>query len=347
MIDLRSDTVTKPTPAMRAAMANAEVGDDVYGEDVTMRKLEETAAQLFHKEAAIFVTSGTQGNQVAVLTHMKRGEEVIVEADSHVFYYELGAMSSLAGVQVRQVPGVRGQMAPHDVEKAIRKENIHFPRTSLICLENTHNRAGGAVLPLSHMQAIADLAKAHHLPVHLDGARIFNASVAAGVSLGAYGDTVDTLQVCLSKGLAAPVGSLLVGPKAFIEEAKRWRKAFGGGLRQSGVLAAPGLIALTEMVDRLADDHRRAKELANAFANMAGLRVDLSTVMTNIVIIDINELTCTSDAFLQELLTNGVIASDFDDGKIRFVTHLGIEDEDITRTIDIVANVVKQHTVHA
>lgn len=336
MIDLRSDTVTKPTPAMRAAMANAQVGDDVYGEDPTVVNLEETAAKLLGKEAALFVTSGTQGNQVAVLTHTHPGQEVIVEAQAHVYYYEVGAMASLAGVQVRAVPGERGQMHPDDVRKAIRDDNIHFPKTSLICLENTHNRSGGAVLPLSYMDEIQAIATERQIAVHLDGARLFHAAVATGHHIAEFAKRADSVQLCLSKGLSAPVGSLLLGTFEFIARARKWRKALGGGMRQAGVLAAPGLIALTQMVDRLKEDHDRAKRLAQALAQMPGIMINPDHVETNIVIADIHALSCTTEAFLADLAQEGVLASDFGSGLVRFVTHLGIADDDIDRTISVI-----------
>lgn len=343
MIDLRSDTVTKPTPAMRAAMANADVGDDVYGEDKTVVTLEETAAQLLGKEAALFVTSGTQGNQVAVLTHTRPSQEVIVESQAHIYYYEVGAMASLAGVQVRTVDGVRGKMRPDDVRQAIRDNNIHFPDTSLICLENTHNRAGGAVLPVAYMDEIQAIARERNIAIHLDGARLFHASIATGQPVAEFARRVDTVQLCLSKGLSAPIGSLLVGSRDFIARARKWRKALGGGMRQVGVLAAPGLIALTQMVDRLQDDHDRAKRLAVALSQMPDVRIDPNFVETNIVIADIANLRCSPDEFLHDLAKEGILASDFGTGLVRFVTHLGIEDEDIEQAIAVIHRVVQAH----
>lgn len=333
MIDLRSDTVTQPTTAMRQAMAQAVVGDDVYGEDKTVTKLEETAAQMLGKEAGLFVTSGTQGNQVAILTHTKRGEEVIVEADAHVFYYEVGAMAALGGLQTRPIVGERGMMPLTAMEEAIRPQNIHFPETGLICLENTHNRAGGTVLPLSYMQSVKELADRNHIPVHLDGARLFNAVVASGISAKEYAATVDSVQFCLSKGLAAPVGSVLVGTAEFIEKARKWRKMLGGGMRQAGVIAAPGLIALTQMVDRLADDHVRAKRLAQGLANIRGIVVDVDRVETNIVIADVRDSGLTPDEFLATLSECGVLAAGFGGTLVRFVTHVDITDDHIDETI--------------
>ncbi len=343
MIDLRSDTVTKPTPAMRAAMANAEVGDDVYGEDKTVIALEETAAQLFGKEAALFVTSGTQGNQVAVLTHTRPSQEVIVESQAHIYFYEVGAMAALAGVQVRTVAGVHGQMRPDDVLQAIRNDDIHFPQTSLICLENTHNRAGGAVLPLAYMDEIRTIARERKIAIHLDGARLFHASIATGQPVAEFANRADSVQVCLSKGLSAPIGSILAGSRDFIHRARKWRKALGGGMRQVGVLAAPGLIALTQMVDRLQDDHDRAKSLALALSQMPDVVIDLDHVETNIVIANITKLRCSPDEFLHDLAKEGVLASNFGDGLIRFVTHLGIEDDDIERAIMVIYQVVQSH----
>lgn len=333
MIDLRSDTVTKPTQRMRQAMAQAEVGDDVYGEDPTVRALEETAAEMLGKEAGLLVTSGTQGNQTAVLTHTRPGQEVIVEADAHVFYYEVGAMAALAGVQTRPLHGVRGQMAIDDIEAAIRGNNIHYPETGLICLENTHNRAGGAVLPLAYMESAYALARRMGVPVHLDGARLFNASVAVGVPVRHFAACADTVQICLSKGLAAPIGSLLVGTRDVIARARKWRKALGGGMRQAGVIAAPGLIALTEMVERLAEDHERARRLAEGLANVAGIAVDVSAVETNIVVADVSSVGMSVSEFVATLADCGVLATEFGGSTVRFVTHLDIREEDIDDTV--------------
>lgn len=328
-IDLRSDTVTKPTIEMRKAMADAEVGDDVYGEDPTVRRLEEHTAELLGKEAGLFVTSGTQGNQVAIATHAKTGEEIIAEAESHIFYYEAGAVSAIAGAQIRQVPGRRGILDPDQVKAAIREPNVHHPRTALISLENTHNRGGGAVIPLATMKAIRDVAKSANVPVHIDGARLFNAAAAAGIPAKAFADCADTVQICLSKGLCAPVGSVLVGSRSFIEAARQWRKRLGGGMRQAGVIAAPGLIALDKMVDRLAEDHENARRFAEHLANIRGIEVDLKNVETNIVIVDIESSAMKPAAFLQDLKDRGVLASSFGGTLIRFVTHHDVSRTDI------------------
>lgn len=342
MIDLRSDTVTKPTQEMREAMYKAEVGDDVYKEDPTVNKLEELAADLLGKEAALFVTSGTQGNQVAILSHTRPGDEIILEADSHIFYYEAAAASALAGVQTRTVQGNRGQMPIADIKKAIRGIDIHTPNTRLIALENTHNRAGGAVLPIEYMRDVYQLAQNHSIPVHLDGARLFNASVALGKNVSELTKYVDTVQICLSKGLSAPMGSILAGPKDWIENARKWRKRLGGGMRQAGLMAAPGIVALTKMVDRLAEDHVRAKKLATGLNELDGLIVDVSNVETNIVLVDIKGLNMTADAFMAELHQESIYGSVFGEYLVRLTTHREITDADIDNTIKAIANIVKR-----
>jgi threonine aldolase len=339
MIDLRSDTVTKPSEAMRRAMAHAQVGDDVYGEDPTVRELEELAADLLGMEAALFVTSGTQGNQVAVLAHTSRGDEVIVEQDAHIYYYEVGAMASLAGVQVRTVSGRRGQMPIAAIRAQLRGPNIHFPDVSLICLENTHNRAGGAVLPLAYMQEVRALAAEVGLAVHLDGARLWNAVVASGVSAKAYAACCDSVQFCLSKGLGAPIGSLLVGSRPFIERARKWRKALGGGMRQAGVIAAPGVIALTQMVERLAEDHRRARGLAEGLANIRGFSVDVAGVETNIVVADVAALGVDVERVIAAFAEQGVAVTGFGGTAIRFVTHVDVDDEAVATALSAAARV--------
>nr|WP_276531934.1 low-specificity L-threonine aldolase [Brevibacillus invocatus] len=336
---MRSDTVTKPTEAMIDAMAQAEVGDDVYKEDPTINRLEEIAADYLGKEAALFVTSGTQGNQVAVLTHCVNGDEVILEAESHLFYYEAGAMAALAGVQTRTLPGVRGAMQATDVEKAIRGVNIHYPRTKLICLENTHNRAGGAVLTPDQMKAVYDVASARHIPVHLDGARLYNAAVALGIDVRELTRYTDTVQVCLSKGLSAPVGSVLAGDRDFIEEARWWRKKLGGGMRQAGYLAAPGILALTEMTQRLQEDHDRAKQLE---VGLQKLQIEVEPVETNIVLVNTHSLKLTAEQFISRLREKGVLANDFDQYVTRFTTHRHIEEQDITRVLEIMEGIVEE-----
>ncbi|ATF13991.1 low-specificity L-threonine aldolase [Brevibacillus brevis X23] len=337
-IDLRSDTVTKPTEEMLRAMVEAEVGDDVYREDPTVNRLEAIAAEILGKEAALFVTSGTQGNQVAVLTHCVNGDEVIAEADSHIFYYEGGAMSALAGVQTRTLVGERGALRAEDVERAIRGNNIHFPRTKLICLENTHNRAGGAVISVAQMKSVYDTAQKHGIPVHLDGARLFNAAVAQGVVVSELSAFADTVQICLSKGLSAPVGSILAGDRAFIEEARWWRKKVGGGLRQAGYLAAPGIIALTQMAERLAEDHERAQQLAKGLRQLS---LQVEQVETNIVLVNTDSIGQTAVAFLERLEEKGVLAVDFDEYVIRFTTHRHISDQHIKNVVEAVEQLLE------
>ncbi|WAH37781.1 threonine aldolase family protein [Alicyclobacillus dauci] len=341
-IDLRSDTVTQPTADMRRAMAEAEVGDDVYGEDPTVNRLETLAAEMLGKEAALFVTSGTQGNQVAIATIARTGEEVIAEAESHIFYYEAAAVSAFVGAQIRQVPGRKGVLQPTDIKQAIRPRDVHQPRTALICIENTHNRAGGTVTPVHVLEEISSIAKASGVPVHMDGARLFNAAVASGRSAKEIASHVDTVQFCLSKGLSAPVGSVLAGSKAFIDEARQWRKRMGGGLRQAGILAAPGILALTTMVDRLAEDHENARYLAEQLSALPGVTVDLETVQTNIVIADIAGTEVDVNVFVQALRDEGVLSSAFGPTTVRFVTNKDVSREDISTAVDVIANVLKQ-----
>lgn len=305
-IDLRSDTVTKPTDAMLRAMYEAEAGDDVYGEDPTVNRLERVAAEILGKEDALFVTSGTQGNQVAVLTHCVNGDEVILEADSHLFYYEGGAMAALAGVQTRTIAGDRGALPPQEVAKAIRGVNIHFPRTRLICMENTHNRAGGAVVRPEQMKSVYEVANRNNVPVHLDGARLFNAAVALGCEVTGLTRYTDSVQVCLSKGLSAPVGSVLAGSRAFIQEARWWRKKLGGGMRQVGYMAAPGILALTEMTSRLAEDHQRAHDLA---VGLQKLSLHVEPVETNIVLVHTDKAVFLPNNFWPSWLKKGCLLS--------------------------------------
>lgn len=337
MIDLRSDTITKPTDKMREAMYKAVVGDDVYGEDPTINELEVTAAKMLGKEAALFVTSGTQGNQIAVLTHCRQGDEIILDEDSHIVFYEGGAISAFAGVQPRTIKSNRGMMDPEKLKNSIRSNDIHFPDTSLICLENTHNRGGGAVIPPEHMKKLYDVALEHQIPVHLDGARLFNAAVALKQPLTAFTQYTTTVQVCLSKGLGAPVGSILAGPKDFIERARKWRKRLGGGLRQAGILGASGLIALNDMVERLAIDHEHAKLLANGIASHPMLSV-INDVETNIVLIDITKTGKDSSQFITELTAAGILAVPFGPTTIRFTTHYDVNRDQIEQAIAIITS---------
>jgi threonine aldolase len=339
-IDLRSDTVTVPTPEMRRAMFEAEVGDDVYGEDPTIIRLEQLAAQMLGKEAALFVPTGTQGNQVAILSHTGRGQEVIMEAESHVFYYEAGGIAALAACQTRPVPGLRGAMDPDRVEAAIRGDDIHFPRTALVCVENTHNRSGGCILPQENVQAIADLAHRYGIPVHMDGARVFNAAVASGRPVAELVAPVDSIMFCLSKGLAAPVGSLLMGSREFIGKARRNRKLLGGGMRQAGILAAAGIVALTAMVDRLAEDHEHARQLGRGLNAIAGLAVDMESVQTNMVMFDIHDERWDGGTLSGALKSAGVLANATGPRRVRLVTHKDITAADVPEALARIAQVV-------
>jgi threonine aldolase len=324
MIDLRSDTVTQPTPAMRAAMANAEVGDDVYGEDPTINHLEKEAAKIFGKEAAIFVPTGTMGNQIAIRLHTRHGQEVICEARSHVLDWEMAMVAAFSGCQARTVAADRGILTWAHVKQAIGAKIYYRAQTGLICLENTHNMAGGTVTPLSVMQEIWDGAREAGLPVHLDGARVFNAAVALGISVATLTQGFDTVMFCLSKGLGAPVGSMLVGSREAIDEARIFRKALGGGMRQAGVLAAAGLIALKEMPARLKDDHANARLLAEAIASETAAEIDLDAVQSNIVIF---KLRNHGDAakFCNALKQKGILSSAVGPHSVRFVTHYDVD----------------------
>ncbi len=340
IVDLRSDTVTQPTPAMRKAMYEAEVGDDVYREDPTITKLEELGASLTGKEAGLYMTSGTMGNQVAIMTHTKKGDEVICEQEAHVFYYEVAGIACLSGAQPRPVAGEKGILSANDIRRVIRPHDVHAPDTSLICLENTHNRAGGTCYPPETLAAIAKLARHHNIPVHMDGARLFNAAVAMNMTAAEIAASVDTVQFCLSKGLGAPVGSLLTGSRNFIEKARRYRKMLGGGMRQAGIIAAAGIVALTQMVDRLADDHDHARILGEGLANL-GLGVDLSALQTNIVIFDVIPAGKSVQSFASELQAQGVKVNIFGESTIRMVTHYGIQKDDIDYALTTAAKIVK------
>ncbi|MCG0276009.1 MAG: low-specificity L-threonine aldolase [Thermosediminibacteraceae bacterium] len=341
-IDLRSDTVTLPTQEMREAMYRAEVGDDVYGEDPTVKKLEEMAAEIMGKEAAMFVTSGTQGNQVSIMTHTHPGEEIILEEKSHIFTYEVGGIGYLAGVQARLIPGKKGVMDPSDIEAAIRENDIHFPKTSLICVENTHNRAGGTVIPLDILKKTYEVAKKHGIPVHMDGARIFNAATFLGVPVKEIARYADSVMFCLSKGLCAPVGSIVAGSKEFIERARKFRKMLGGGLRQAGFLAAAGIVALEKMTGRLKEDHENARLLAEGLNAIPGIFIDMETVQTNIVICDISGLRINADEFAKRLFKKGIKVNGGSGYQVRFVTHYGIDRNDILTTVEAVKEIAQE-----
>ena len=335
VVDLRSDTVTLPTEEMFEAIRTAQLGDDVYREDPTVNRLEELAARKLGKEAALLTTSGTQANLVSVLSQTKRGDEVILEADAHLYYYEVGAFSALGGLVPRLVRGHHGVMTSQDIESVLRPPDIHFPLTSLICIENSHNRAGGTVWSPSQMKEVFDFAKSRRLNVHLDGARIFNAAVAQNVDVREFTRYVDTLMFCLSKGLSAPIGSLVVGDREFIDSARRYRKMLGGGMRQAGVIAAAGIIAIEKMVGRLKDDHANAKILAKGLAKVEGITIDPSHVQTNIVIYDVTGLGTSAADWVAKMRDFGVLAGAVDSGRVRMVTHRGIEKEDVDYAVSM------------
>ncbi|WP_375743357.1 low-specificity L-threonine aldolase [Corallococcus interemptor] len=325
-IDFRSDTVTKPTPAMRRLMADAEVGDDVYGEDPTVRRLEERVAERLGLEAAVFVPSGTQANQIAIGAYCRPGDEVLTEEGSHILQYEGGAVPALWGAQPGPLPGERGLLKPETVAAAVREDNIHNPRTRLLSLENTHNRGGGTVWPVERFKAVVDAGRKAGLAVHLDGARLFNAEVAAGRPASAWASLTDSTSVCFSKGLGAPVGSALAGRKDVIREARRLRKRLGGGMRQAGILAAAALYALEHHVERLAEDHANARRLAEGLAQVPGVKVDLSRVETNMVFADLVRPAAEASALL---LKQGVLANPTGPHSIRLVCHLDVSAADI------------------
>ena len=325
MIDLRSDTVTKPTPAMREAMASAEVGDDVYSEDPTINRLERDAAEVFGKEAAIFVPTGTMGNQIAIRLHTQHGQEVICEARSHVLDWEMAMMAAFSGCQARTVAAERGILTWDHIRPAIGAKIYYRAQTGLVCLENSHNMAGGTVTPLPVLETIWEGARAAGLPIHLDGARVFKAATALGMSVAELTSGFDTVMFCLSKGLGAPVGSMLVGSEGAIRQARSYRKALGGGMRQAGILAAAGLIALHEMPKRLAEDHANARLLAEAVAAQPeAAEIDLEAVQTNIVIFKLRE---EGDAarFALELKQKGISVSAIGPHSVRFVTHYDVD----------------------
>lgn len=322
-------------------MNNAEVGDDVFQEDPTVNRLEELAAKKVRKESALFVPSGTMGNLIAVLTHCQRGDEVILEIDSHIYYYEVGGMSALAGVIPRLIVGDKGIPNPQDIKKALRDENLHYPNTTLICLENTHNRAGGTIASPEVIEEICQLAHQRKILVHLDGARIFNAAVALDIEPALLTKNVDSVMFCLSKGLSAPVGSILAGSKDFIQRARKNRKMLGGGMRQAGILAAAGIIALEHMMKRLKEDHKNARILGEGLANVSGIKVDLETIQTNMVYFDLQESGMDTYQFLPKLAKYNILGLPRPPTKVRLVTHYGISEEDIYATIKAIKEIVK------
>ncbi|MCY0877772.1 MAG: low-specificity L-threonine aldolase [Firmicutes bacterium] len=329
LVDLRSDTVTAPSSAMRQAMAEAEVGDDVYGEDPTVNRLEEAVAARLGKEAGLFVPSGTMANQVAILAHTDRGDELFLHRESHAYYYEGAAATLWAGVMVTLLEGAEGLFTPEELKSRVRPQDIHHPRPRLVLLENTHNRAGGAALSPERLDPVMALSHELDLKVHVDGARLFNAAVALGVPARRLVRDADSVSVCLSKGLGAPVGSVLVGPREFIERARRFRKWLGGGMRQAGILAAAGLVAL-ENIDRLAEDHRRARDLWEGLVAL-GYQAWMPTVPTNMVMVDTVE---PNHRMVAALKAEGVLVGALTPSRLRLVTHLDVSDEDIARALE-------------
>mgnify|MGYP002760895324 CR=1 FL=1 len=333
-IDLRSDTVTKPSQAMCAAMADAAVGDDVHGEDPTVNELEATVAELLETEAALFVPLGTMGNQIAARVHADRGDEVLVERESHIYKWELGGLAQHAGLQVRTVDGgSRGVVTPESIAEGYVEADSHRAGTGLVCLENTHNSKGGTAIAADEMDAAARAAHERNVPVHVDGARLFNAAAALDVEAARLVREADSVMCCLSKGLGAPVGSMLAGTESFIEKARRVRKLFGGGMRQAGVLAAPGLLAL-ENRDRLADDHENARALAAGLASIDGLSV--ADPETNIVM---SEPATPVERFVDACAAHGVNCGPFGEGRVRFCTHFGVSREDVETAVEAIAGI--------
>jgi|SRR5579859_968773 len=346
MIDLRSDTVTLPTPAMREAMYRAEVGDDVFGEDPTVNRLEELAAARLGKEAAMFVPSGTMGNTSAVITHCQRGDEVVLGARAHILLYEGGGAATFGGLPLRTVPNLdNGALDPAQVELTVQRATLHTSGTGLLCLENSQNDCGGRVMTLEQMRQLSDIAHQRGVPVHLDGARIFNAALALGVQASAIAAYADSVMFCLSKGLSAPVGSMLTGTHEFIGHARRTRKMLGGGMRQAGILAAAGIVALEQMVDRLAEDHANARRLAEGIAQIRGLHVDPTMVETNMVFFSLKRADGTPvdvQPFMQATREAGVLVIDMGPGRIRTVAHYGVTAEHIDTALAVFSKICRE-----
>jgi len=333
-IDLRSDTVTHPSPAMRRAIAEAELGDDVFGDDPTVNRLEEMAAVRMGKAAAMLVPSGTMANLAAVMAHCGRGDEVILGDQSHTFLYEAGGVAVLGSVHPHTLPNrPDGTLDPAAVESAIRPDNVHFPRTRLICLENTHNRCGGAPLTAEYTGVVASIARRHNLRLHIDGARIFNAAVALNCPVTDLTRDTNSVSFCLSKGLACPIGSLLCGPAEFIKEARRIRKVLGGGMRQAGIIAAAGIVALNEMIDRIAEDHANARRLAEGLAEIPGITLDPAAVRTNIVYFDV---ATPAAEFVKALADGAVRVISTGPNRCRAVTHYGIGSGEISAALKVI-----------
>lgn len=333
-IDLRSDTVTKPSLAMRSAIMEAEVGDDVYGEDPTVNKLQEKVAKMFGKEEALFVPTGVMGNQVCIRTHTNHGDEIIADEDSHIFVYENAAPAALSGVSIKTIPNRMGVITAEQIQTAIRPKAYYIPKTKLICLENTHGRSGGTIFPIEEIKKISLFARERNIKLHLDGARIWNASVASGISLSEYAKYFDSISVCLSKGLGAPIGSVIVGNKDFIDRALVYRKMFGGGMRQVGIIASAGLYAIENNIHRLAEDHKKAKLLADGLKKLKSFKIVPESVQTNMVIADIQSEK-TQEEVISLLKIKGILLTPERHNSIRAVTHLDVSFDEINRAVQI------------
>lgn len=338
-IDLRSDTVTKPPFEMRKVMAEAEVGDDVWGDDPTMNQLQEKVAAMLGKEAALFVPSGSMANSVSILAHTNRGDEVIMEKESHTFNYEVAAPAVIGGLQVHPLIGKSGILEPEQIEAAIRPDDVHNPPTKLVILENTHNRGGGKIYPIEKMAAIRKLTIRHNIAMHLDGARLFNACVVTGISPREYARYFDSLMFCFSKGLGAPVGSIVAGSNEFIKKAHRYRKMLGGGMRQVGILAAAADYALKHNVERLAEDHQHAQILAKALSTIDGFKIDPAEVETNIIVFEVNSSFITVNEVIERLAGKGVLMIPFGSKYVRAVTHLDVSLQEIEFAAEVIKSV--------
>jgi len=340
MIDLRSDTVTKPTPEMREAMAHAEVGDDVLGDDPTVSALEERTAEILDKETAVYMPSGTMTNQVALRAHTEPGDEIILDADTHTYFYESGAPAALSSVMCRLLNGERGIFTARDLEAVLRPVTIHFPVTKLVCIENTHNRGGGSIWPVELIKEVVETARAHNLKLHLDGARLWNASAATGIPERDYAQYFDSVSVCFSKGLGAPVGSALAGSVSFIERARRFRKQFGGGMRQAGIIAAGALYALNNNRSRLSEDHANARLFAEGIKEIYGIDINTAHVETNIVRFRVT--ICTADNMAHNLKSSGLFVNPIGHDTLRAVTHLDVSRDNIEKAVMIVSDVMRR-----
>jgi len=339
IIDLRSDTVTLPTEEMLEAIRSAKLGDDVYGEDPTVNKLQEMAAEKMGKEAALLVTSGTQANLTSLMSNCSRGEQVFLEAESHVYWYEVGSISAVAGLLPWPIRSESGAIEPEQLEAQMRPRGVSFPDATLVCVENTHNRYGGRVIAPAQVKALSEAAHKHSLKLYMDGARIFNAAIALNVDVKEFTRHVDNLMFCLSKGLSCPVGSLVVGDRAFIERARKNRKILGGGMRQAGVIAAPGIVALEKMTGRLREDHENAKLLSEKISKVKGINIDLKDVQTNMVTFDLDpSIDC--DLFLLKLKQNGILALAQAKNRVRMVTHRGIERQDVEKAAGAIESIL-------